>query len=157
MTGAEWAQQAFKDDAFAMEQVGTEILDAKENYAKLRVHLQPKHRNAMGQVQGGVMFTLADFAFAVASGYARPVTVSLTAEIKYMSRCKGDALIATATCLKDGRRACFFGVEITDERNTKIAYITVTGFRFPPHKAEEFPEGAAENPYKEQIYFQKQT
>jgi len=153
-TGAEWAREAFAEDRFALDTTGLVIEEASENHAVLSLVLEDKHRNAMDQVQGGVMFTLADFGFAVAAGYNRPITVTLSAEIKYMSRCKGDQLIAEVNCLKDGRSACFFGIDIHDELGTPVAYVTATGFRMRPHAESEFPADQLENPYREQVCFQ---
>ena len=156
-TGAEWATEAFKDDIYATEVTGIAIEEASENHAVLSVQLESKHRNAMNQVQGGVMFTLADFSFAIASGYKRPITVTLSAEIKYMSRMNGDKLIAEAVCLKDGRSTCFYGIDIRDELGTPVAYVTATGYRFRAHAESEFPAEQLDNPYREQVCFQKKS
>ena len=48
------------------------------------------HKNALDGVQGGAIFTLADFAFAVASNQDGAATVSLSNNITcllYTSRC----------------------------------------------------------------------
>ena len=57
--------------------------------------LQPHHLNAAGTPQGGAIFTLADFAFAVAvNAYAETVTVSLQHDITFLSPAKGSEVIA---------------------------------------------------------------
>ena len=54
----------FKDDVYATQVTGIVIDACGPNYAKCSLALESKHRNAAGQVMGGVLFTLADFAFA---------------------------------------------------------------------------------------------
>ena len=56
----------FENDRFATEN-GAVIEEVEEHYAKCSLKLGSHHRNAMGAVMGGVYFTLADFAFAVAA------------------------------------------------------------------------------------------
>mgnify|MGYP003210662590 CR=1 FL=1 len=55
----------FENDRFATEN-GAVIEEVEEHYAQCSLKLGSRHRNAMGAVMGGVYFTLADFAFAVA-------------------------------------------------------------------------------------------
>ncbi len=58
----------FENDRFATEN-GAVIEEVEEHYAKCSLKLGSRHRNAMGAVMGGVYFTLADFAFAVAANW----------------------------------------------------------------------------------------
>ena len=59
------ARAYFAGDRFATENGMT--LDAiGEGTAVCSVTLSPRHQNANGGIMGGVIFTLADFAFAVA-------------------------------------------------------------------------------------------
>ena len=60
--------QALKDfflhDEFA-RQNGIEIVEIAEGYARTQVRIEPRHLNAGGCVQGGVLFTLADLANSI--------------------------------------------------------------------------------------------
>ena len=78
---------------------------------------------------GGVMFTLADFAFAVASNQRHKVTVALDVQIHYFSPPKGTRLLARAHCVKDGRTTCVYDVDITDDTGRAIARFTATGYK----------------------------
>ena len=64
----------------------------------------------MGNVMGGVHYTLADFAFAVASNWQAPGVVGINNSIAYLSPIKGKKLIARATLIKDGRATCVYNV-----------------------------------------------
>ena len=61
------AVEKFANDLFATQATGARLVEVGEYYAKCTLDIQPKHRNAMGGVMGGVMFTLADLAFAAAA------------------------------------------------------------------------------------------
>ena len=82
-------------------------IDAKTGEVKGRLVLDDRHMNASGRIMGGVYYTLADFAFAVAAnGHSQSVTVSQHASITFLSPARGSTLIARAECLKAGRRTC---------------------------------------------------
>lgn len=120
-------QERFKADRFAAA-MGAEILEARPGRAKCALTLGEVHRNAAGGVMGGVVFTLADFAFAVAANCEKMGTVSLSSQIAYLSRPKGERLIAVANRVKEGRSTCYYTVDITDELGTPVAQVTTTGF-----------------------------
>ena len=61
----EEVREMFTHDRFATEN-GAVIDEIGDHYAKCSMQLTDKHKNALGAVMGGVPFTLADFAFAVA-------------------------------------------------------------------------------------------
>ena len=67
----------FRSDCFATQALGAEIREAEPGCALCAVRLRPEHMNANHTPMGGAIFTLADFAFAVAAnGFAENVTVS---------------------------------------------------------------------------------
>ena len=123
------AREVFKDDIYAMETTGIIIEKADKNYAKCSLKIEKKHLNANHCVMGGAIFTLADFAFAVASNYEGTATVSLSSNIQYLNVAKGTTLIAEVSCLKAGKRTCVMETMITDELGTQVAKVTGTGCR----------------------------
>lgn len=125
----EQARELFKNDIFATEVTGIVIDEVSVGYAKCSLKLTPSHMNAANSVMGGAIFTLADFTFAVAANAGCPLTVSLTSQISYLSKAKGTALIAEATCIKSGKNTCFYNVDILDDLGNKVAVVSVTGFR----------------------------
>ena len=121
-------QAIFKGDRFADEQ-GAEILEGRQGFARCGLLLRDNHRNAAGGVMGGVLFTLADFAFAVAANCQRMETVSLTSQITYLNRAKGERLFASAACVKMGKNTCYYTIDVTDDLGNQVAQVTTTGFR----------------------------
>lgn len=127
MTKLEEARIFFAQDRYAVEATGCMIEELDEKYAKCSLRLERRHYNAVGQVMGGVAFTLADFAFAVATNFQQVLTVSVTSQICYLGTVKGTALIAETRLIKDGKRNCFYEVDVTDNLGNRIALVSITG------------------------------
>lgn len=129
MPTLEEIRKAFAADRFATEAAGCEIRTAEPGHAVCTMALKPIHMNAAGTPQGGAIFTLADFTFAVAAnGFASYITISLQHDITYFAPAKGHTLLAEAHCVKSGRTTGFYTVDITDELGTHVAQMTVNGF-----------------------------
>lgn len=127
MKTIEEVRDYFKNDRFATKN-GAVIEAVSDGYARCVMELCDYHRNALGAVMGGAIFTLADFTFAVASNWNKEPHVSLTSQITYLSRAKGNKLIAEAKRIKEGRTTCYYLIEITDELGTQVAHVTASGF-----------------------------
>lgn len=126
------AREIFSKDLYATELSGIVIDEIGEDYAKCSMKLTPQHKNAYGGVMGGAIYTLADFAFAVASNYEKELaSVSLTSQASFLSSSKGSVLFAEANLIKDGKRNCFFEVAITDDLGKNIARVLFTGAHVP--------------------------
>ncbi|MBE5859628.1 MAG: PaaI family thioesterase [Butyrivibrio sp.] len=126
------AREVFSKDLYATELSGAVIDEVGDNYAKCSMELTPKHKNAYGGIMGGAIYTLADFAFAVASNYRKEcATVSLVGQANFMSATKGNKLFAEARLLKDGKRNSFFEVTVTDDLDKLIAVVSFTGAHVP--------------------------
>ena len=77
---------------------------------------------------GGAIFTLADFAFAVAANCGGGTMVSLNSQITYLSPARGETLIAVARRVRQGRSTGYYRVEVSDEVGTQVAEVVTTGF-----------------------------
>ncbi len=119
----------FAQDIYAVDTTGITIEAVDTNYAKCRLSTDERHFNAAGYVMGGAIFTLADFAMAVASNTNNALTVTLSANIDFMTGTKGPVLYAEAVCKKDGRTVCFFETTVTDSDGAIVARATSSGFR----------------------------
>lgn len=119
----------FKDDHYAMKTTGIELIDVRKEYAKCKMPITTNHRNAMGGVMGGAIFTLGDFAFGVAANCDQPLTVSLNLHIHYLNMTKGTVLYAEAHCNKSGGKTCHYTVVVTDDLGVEVARLAATGMR----------------------------
>ncbi len=127
MNSIEEAREFFSKDIYAVETTGIVIEDCAENYAKCSLKVNESHTNATGHIMGGAIFTLADFTFAVASNFGGTPTVTTMSNISYLSSPKGDILYSEAKLVKNGKRICFFNIEITDNLGNMIATVSATG------------------------------
>ena len=127
------AREIFSHDLYATESTDVKIEEAREGYARCSLTLTPLHRNAMGAVMGGVMFTLADLAFAIAANSQslannQPLQwVSLNSSIHYLGQTQGNTLVAETICVKQGSSTCVYTISIHDENDKPIAIVTTTG------------------------------
>ena len=114
---------------------GVKVVELGDKYAKCVMDIAEVHMNAVRGVQGGAIFTLADFAFAAAANNGDgPNTITLNANASFMGAAKGKQLIAEARCTKDGRTTAFYLVEVSDDLGTKVAEVMVTGYKVLPRK-----------------------
>lgn len=117
----------FIKDVFAMVTTGIDIEAVDDGYAKCTLKLDKRHENATGQVMGGAIYTLADFTFAVATNYRDSITVTAVSQISYLGPVKGDTLIAETKLLKNGKRNCFYEIEIKDNLGNAVAVVSTNG------------------------------
>lgn len=120
-------RERFSHDRFATVN-GAVIDEIGEGYAKCSMILNDTHRNALGAVMGGAIFTLADFAFAVASNWNKNPQVSLNASVSFLGKAKGDRLVAEAHKIKEGRKTCYYEVMVCDGLGNQVAHMTSNGF-----------------------------
>lgn len=124
----EEAIEYFKNDKFAYNS-GMVLEDLGEDFSLCSMDLDDRHLNANGGIMGGVMFTLADLAFAALSNNIHRPTVAQQVSINYLAAPKGKKLIARAELLKNGRSSTIIQVKVSDETGRDIALFTGTGFK----------------------------
>jgi len=124
----EEAREYFSGDRFATEN-GMRLEERDGEHAVTSLELSSRHRNALGGVMGGAIFTLADFAFAALTNDREKVAVAQQVSINYLAAAKGNKLVARATYKKDGRNSCVVNVDVTDDTGREIAQFVGTGFK----------------------------
>lgn len=127
MTMLERARERFAKDAFATG-MGAVIEKVAVGHAVCSLQLSARHRNSENGVMGGVLFTLADFAFAIAANMDQPLTVTLSSQIAFLSPPRGERLIATAECVRSGQTTCYYQVSLSDELGNIVAAVGISGF-----------------------------
>lgn len=138
MPTLEEIRACFSGDRFAAEAAGAVIDLAEPGRAVCSMPIRPVHLNINGIPMGGAIFTLADFAFAVAvNGHSGRMTVTQQASVTFLSAARGKTLIAEAKCLKAGRTTCLYTVDVTDDLGTQVAHLTVNGYTLAPRPAGE--------------------
>lgn len=115
----------FANDRVAMG-MGCDISEAQSGHAVVTIDVEDKHLNGNNVVQGGVLFTLADFACAVAANADETAFVSADGNISYLNPGTGKKLIAEADVIRKGKTLAFCEALITDETGKKIAKSSFT-------------------------------
>mgnify|MGYP004525504241 FL=1 len=128
----ERVQRIFSNDCFATETTGCRVVEAGPGHAVCELDVCERHLNEKGGVMGGAIFTLADFACAVASNIGEEPTVSVAFSIQYLSAVKGKRLIATADARKNGRTLGFYDCVVRDDLGRDIAHVTGTCMHTAP-------------------------
>lgn len=113
-------KEFFTQDRFAKHS-GIELLSVAPGHAVAQMPLLPHHLNAVGSVQGGAIFTLADFAFAAASNAHGKVAVAINVSITFMKAASSGTLRAEAREVSVNPRLGSYTVNVTDEHNALIA------------------------------------
>ena len=122
-------EAVFANDRFATEAAGCRVVSGGRGRAVCSMELADVHRNAMGNVMGGAIFTLADFALAICCNIGEEPTVSVDSSISFFRSTQGAALTATAVCDKPGRHLGFYTVTVEDDLGKQIAKMTATCYR----------------------------
>ena len=126
------AREVFAADRYATELTGIEIASAVDHEATCTLTLAAKHCNARGVAMGGVLYTLADFAAAIAAnsdclGSGDLHWVSLDATAHYLSPAPlGARLAARSHALKHGRSTALYQTIIESLDNGKTVAIVET-------------------------------
>jgi len=102
--------------------LGIELVDAEPGRATVRMAVRPDMLNVHGICHGGLVFTLADTAFAVACNSYDDATVAAGAAIEFLAPAGAGAAL-TATCTEQTRqgRSGVYDVEVATAEGTTVA------------------------------------
>lgn len=91
-----WAAQMFARDA-ASRALGMELLAARPGRAELRMPVRADMVQGHGSAHGGIIFSLADSAFAFCCNGPEQVVVAASADVTFVAAAtEGDVLVAQA-------------------------------------------------------------
>lgn len=117
------------NDAFA-KFIGIKIVQATPQCAMCELELTSNHLNGVGVVQGGVLFTMADLALAVAANADEADRVTLSSHIDFLKAVGRGTLLAKATPIKIGRTTALYNVSVVEkDSGVLLANFQGTAFR----------------------------
>lgn len=120
--------------------VGFQLSELDYQYAKAEIVLQDMHRNPIGSVHGGVIFTLADTVGGACCNSMGMACTTLSGNINYLNAAMNcEKIIGEATPIKIGKRIAVVQVCITNEFGKDIAHVTMT-YQFLPEMPFPFPD-----------------
>lgn len=122
---AELARRAARtlyDGDQASQVLGMQLLDATPGGARLSMRVRPDMVNGQRICHGGLVFALADSAFAFACNSHGDNTVAAAASIDFLAPAHaGDELTATARELWRSGRSGLYEVDVTNQNGARIA------------------------------------
>ena len=107
-----------------------ERLEEREGYCRISMMIRKEMLNGFGIVHGGILFSLADSAFAFATNSSGRHAVSIDSHISiYQSSQIGDQLFATAEELHTNHKLAHYSVQVTNQKAELIASFKGTVYR----------------------------
>jgi acyl-CoA thioesterase len=127
---AERAAQALLANDAASRMLGMRLIEVRPGYARLTMQVSGDMVNGHRACHGGLIFSLADSAFAVSCNSHNDNTVAAAASIDFVAPAvEGDELSAEARELWRSGRTGLYEVTVTNQRGERIAF-----FRGRSHK-----------------------
>lgn len=115
-------------DLFARH-CGIELVDFGPGWAKVKMPIRDFHFNGANTVHGGAIFTLADFAFAVASNSRGQLAMGINTATSFIHAARGGVLYGEAQEIGLNRRLGTYLVRISDDQQQLIAQFQGTVYR----------------------------
>ena len=131
----ETLQRHLENDRFAASS-GMRLVELRPGYAKTSLAIGDRHLNNVGTVQGGAIFTLADFAFGAAAKTGGKVAVAINTTLSFLKATRSGTLEAEATEVSRSRRLSTCTVRVTNDAGDLVALFQGTAYikdePFPP-------------------------
>lgn len=109
-----------RDAASAM--LGIELMEGSTGHAQTRMLVRPDMLNGFDVMHGGLIFALADTAFAYACNETEAVTLAAGADIAFLRPVRGgQTLTAVADRRRRSGRSGIYDVTVSDETGEVVA------------------------------------
>jgi acyl-CoA thioesterase len=100
---------------------GMEVVEAGPGRAKVRLKISDKLYNAADMVHGGALFSLADYAFALAANSGDDIGIAVSATMHYIQPAKQGLLYAECHEVTRNRRMGTYTATVTDETGQVVS------------------------------------
>ena len=124
-----FVEQMMQEDLFS-QWLGIRLLEIQEGYSKISMQVRAEMINGLGMVHGGIMFSMADSAFAFACNNRNVISVALDTSINFIKPVHvGDLLVAETKELHNGRSTGLYQVTISNQEEDIVAIFKGTCYR----------------------------
>jgi acyl-CoA thioesterase len=131
---AERVAEALYANDKASQALGIRIVEVRPGYARLAMLVRDDMVNGHRTCHGGMVFTLADSAFAFACNSYNENTVAAACSIDFLAASfEGDELTAEATELWRTRRNGIYEITVTNQKGARIALFRGRSYRIDGH------------------------
>ncbi|MGC8603805.1 MAG: PaaI family thioesterase [Desulfomonilaceae bacterium] len=125
-----FAKEIVGDDPFS-RLLGIVCEEAGDSYAKVSLKLKPEYCNSEARSHGGVIFSLADQAFAIACNSRGYMAFAAEMKINYFEATKpGDIVSAEAKPIDIRKRISLWNIEVRNQESTLIAVAHGLAYHF---------------------------
>ncbi|MDD4956298.1 MAG: hotdog fold thioesterase [Candidatus Omnitrophica bacterium] len=108
-------------DKFA-EHLAIEVISVREGYAKVRLKVRPHHLNGAEMAHGGLIFSLSDYAFALAANAGEDSGLAISSNIHFIKAARlDDELYAEAELVSRSRRLGTYRMNVVDKDGVLMA------------------------------------
>jgi len=136
------AVQALYDSDPASQALGIAVLEAAPGRVRVDMTVRPDMANGHGICHGGVVFALADSAFAFACNSQGEAMVAAAASIEYLAPARiGERLVATASETSRVGRQGVYDVVVQTAPGSIVALFRGRCARLPERSRHHTPEG----------------
>jgi len=116
-----YAAEVVGRDPFATL-LGIKVEEARDSYARVSLIIKEEYCNAATRTHGGVLFTLADQALAVAANTIGRKSLAMEVKINYFQATSaGEKIVAAATPVDIRNRVSLWNVDLTNEKGERVA------------------------------------
>jgi acyl-CoA thioesterase len=131
---AERVAEALYANDKASQSHGIRIAEVRPGYARLTMVVRGDMANGHRICHGGMVFTLADSAFAFACNAGNENTVAASASIDFLAAAyEGDELTAEARELWRTKRNGIYEITVTNQKGARIAFFRGRSYRIDGH------------------------
>lgn len=117
------------EDHFAAS-IGAQLIHVAPGVARSQLTVTERHLNGGGVCQGGVLYTLADLAFAAVANSHGILTLGISNTITFMKSGQlGDTLTAECREVLDHRKLPYCDIHITNQKGELLATMTGLAYR----------------------------
>jgi len=112
-----------------------QVLEAGAGHARVKMNIEGHHYNGVDIIHGGVIFTVADYAFAIACNRHDQIAVAVNASISYITTTKRKVLFAEAKEITRGTKMASYDIRVFDDEDVIVA--TFQGLAYLKKKRPE--------------------
>lgn len=117
-----------------LNSLGVSLVHADADGVALEMTVMDQHINFNGTCHGGVLFSLADTAFGLASNAHGVIAAAVHADIAFCAPVRsGDVLIAEAVEVSRSRRVGTYRVDVKSDGQTVAAFTGTVHVTARPH------------------------
>ncbi|GJM30934.1 MAG: phenylacetic acid degradation protein PaaD [Cyclobacteriaceae bacterium] len=122
-------EHMLKNDRFSAW-LGIEVLELQAGFCKITMVVREEMMNGFNIAHGGITFSFADSALAIASNGYNKLSVALETAMSFTAPVKsGDQLTAMATEISKTNKIGVYNIEITNQQQLTVGLFKGTVYR----------------------------